>query len=174
MHSTVFKYVCFDLRERSDRFICSLLSLVCRVVLVSNYTQTLDLLQDLCAHLGYTWCRLDGQTPVAQRQRIVDSFNRLDSSHFLFFLSSKAGGVGLNLIGASHLVLYDIDWNPANDIQVCSSRVQVVWVMQRKLTCCTTHLYFNHTIKNILLLHMFMLKFMPLQARGTLVDLLYF
>lgn len=89
---------------------------------MSNYTQTLDLLQDLYSHLGYTWCRLDGQTPVAQRQRIVDSFNRPDSSHFLFLLSSKAGGVGLNLVGASHLVLYDIDWNPANDIQVCSCR----------------------------------------------------
>ncbi|KAI4883629.1 hypothetical protein NFI96_012926 [Prochilodus magdalenae] len=88
-----------------------------KVVLVSNYTKTLDLLQDLCAHLGYTWCRLDGQTPVAQRQRIVDSFNSPYSSQFLFLLSSKAGGVGLNLVGASHLVLYDIDWNPANDIQ---------------------------------------------------------
>ncbi|XP_076868813.1 DNA repair and recombination protein RAD54B isoform X2 [Brachyhypopomus gauderio] len=88
-----------------------------KVVLVSNYTQTLDLLQDLCAHLGYTWCRLDGQTPVAQRQRIVESFNSPNSSYFLFLLSSKAGGVGLNLVGASHLVLYDIDWNPANDIQ---------------------------------------------------------
>ncbi|MCJ8745609.1 hypothetical protein PDJAM_G00132140 [Pangasius djambal] len=77
-----------------------------KVVLVSNYTQTLDLLQDLCAHLGYTWCRLDGQTPVAQRQRIVDSFNRPDSSHFLFLLSSKAGGVGLNLVGTIEEKIY--------------------------------------------------------------------
>lgn len=104
---------------------------------MSNYTQTLDLLQDLSVHLGYTWCRLDGQTPVAQRQRIVDSFNRPDSSHFLFLLSSKAGGVGLNLVGASHLVLYDIDWNPANDIQVCPSGI----VMQRKSECRTTPCY---------------------------------
>ncbi|MCI4391368.1 hypothetical protein PGIGA_G00133440 [Pangasianodon gigas] len=105
-----------------------------KVVLVSNYTQTLDLLQDLCAHLGYTWCRLDGQTPVAQRQRIVDSFNRPDSSHFLFLLSSKAGGVGLNLVGASHLVLYDIDWNPANDIQAMAR----VWRDGQKKT---VHIY---------------------------------
>ncbi|XP_060756581.1 DNA repair and recombination protein RAD54B [Neoarius graeffei] len=105
-----------------------------KVVLVSNYTQTLDLLQDLCAHLGYTWCRLDGQTPVAQRQRIVDSFNRADSSHFLFLLSSKAGGVGLNLVGASHLVLYDIDWNPANDIQAMAR----VWRDGQKKT---VHIY---------------------------------
>lgn len=90
----------------------------CRVVVVSNYTQTLDLLQDLFGHMGYTFCRLDGHTPTGQRQRLVDSFNSPYSQNFLFLLSSKAGGVGLNLIGASHLVLYDIDWNPANDIQV--------------------------------------------------------
>lgn len=85
---------------------------------MSNYTKTLDLLEDLCGGLGYTFCRLDGHTPTGQRQRLVDSFNSPYSQNFLFLLSSKAGGVGLNLVGASHLVLYDIDWNPANDIQV--------------------------------------------------------
>ncbi|XP_017579315.1 DNA repair and recombination protein RAD54B [Pygocentrus nattereri] len=105
-----------------------------KVVLVSNYTQTLDLLQDLCAHLGYSWCRLDGQTPVSQRQRIVEAFNSRYSSHFLFLLSSKAGGVGLNLVGASHLVLYDIDWNPANDIQAMAR----VWRDGQKKT---VHIY---------------------------------
>lgn len=86
--------------------------------MVSNYTKTLDLLQDLCLHLGYTFCRLDGHTPTSQRQRLVNNFNSAYSQDFLFLLSSKAGGVGLNLVGASHLVLYDIDWNPANDMQV--------------------------------------------------------
>ncbi|XP_048067584.1 DNA repair and recombination protein RAD54B isoform X2 [Megalobrama amblycephala] len=105
-----------------------------RVVLVSNYTQTLDLLQDVCDQIGYKWCRLDGQTPVAQRQRIVDSFNSPHSSNFLLLLSSKAGGVGLNLIGASHLVLYDIDWNPANDIQAMAR----VWRDGQKKT---VHIY---------------------------------
>ncbi|KAM4706176.1 DNA repair and recombination protein RAD54B [Rhinophrynus dorsalis] len=88
-----------------------------RVVLVSNYTQTLNILQDVCSRHGYRYTRLDGQTPVSQRQHIVDGFNSKYSSDFIFLLSSKAGGVGLNLIGASHLILYDIDWNPANDIQ---------------------------------------------------------
>ncbi|XP_018415698.1 PREDICTED: DNA repair and recombination protein RAD54B isoform X2 [Nanorana parkeri] len=88
-----------------------------RVVLVSNYTQTLNILQALCQRHGYNCTRLDGQTPVSHRQRIVDGFNSKYSSDFIFLLSSKAGGVGLNLIGASHLILYDIDWNPANDIQ---------------------------------------------------------
>ncbi|XP_074125442.1 DNA repair and recombination protein RAD54B isoform X1 [Sminthopsis crassicaudata] len=88
-----------------------------KVVLVSNYTQTLNILQEVCKRYGYNCSRLDGQTPVVQRQQIVDGFNSKHSSDFVFLLSSKAGGVGLNLIGGSHLILYDIDWNPATDIQ---------------------------------------------------------
>ncbi len=107
---------------------------LCRVVVVSNYTKTLDLLQDLCVHMGYTFCRLDGHTPTSQRQRLVDGFNSSYSQNFLFLLSSKAGGVGLNLVGASHLVLYDIDWNPANDIQVRRTHSQTCL-----LSCVHTH-----------------------------------
>ncbi|XP_010132809.1 PREDICTED: DNA repair and recombination protein RAD54B [Buceros rhinoceros silvestris] len=88
-----------------------------RVVLVSNYTQTLNILQETCKRYGYSYTRLDGHTPVSQRQQIVDTFNSKFSPAFIFLLSSKAGGVGLNLVGASHLILYDIDWNPATDIQ---------------------------------------------------------
>uniref|UniRef100_A0A8C5SQZ0 RAD54 homolog B n=1 Tax=Laticauda laticaudata TaxID=8630 RepID=A0A8C5SQZ0_LATLA len=88
-----------------------------RVVVVSNYTQTLNILQEVCQRRGYPYTRLDGSTPVSQRQQIVDSFNSKFCPAFIFLLSSKAGGVGLNLVGASHLILYDIDWNPATDIQ---------------------------------------------------------
>ena len=89
-------------------------------MLVSNYTRTLDILQEVCKRHGYAYTRLDGQTPISQRQQIVDGFNSKYSSDFIFLLSSKAGGVGLNLIGGSHLILYDIDWNPATDIQAMS------------------------------------------------------
>ncbi|XP_034981936.2 DNA repair and recombination protein RAD54B [Zootoca vivipara] len=88
-----------------------------RVVVVSNYTQTLNILQEVCKRHGYSYARLDGNTPVSQRQQIVDGFNSKFCTSFIFLLSSKAGGVGLNLVGASHLILYDIDWNPATDIQ---------------------------------------------------------
>ncbi|XP_021562277.1 LOW QUALITY PROTEIN: DNA repair and recombination protein RAD54B [Carlito syrichta] len=91
-----------------------------KVVLVSNYTKTLDILQEVCKRHGYAYKRLDGQTPVSQRQQIVEGFNSKYSTDFIFLLSSKAGGVGLNLIGGSHLILYDIDWNPATDIQAMS------------------------------------------------------
>lgn len=89
-----------------------------KVVLVSNYTSTLDMLQSLLASLDYTFLRLDGSTPAAKRQDLVDRFNRSPPSNsFVFLLSAKAGGVGLNLIGASRLVLFDLDWNPATDVQ---------------------------------------------------------
>ncbi|KAL8181921.1 UNVERIFIED_CONTAM: DNA repair and recombination protein rad54b [Gekko kuhli] len=88
-----------------------------RVVVVSNYTQMLNVLQEVCKRHGYAYTRLDGNTPVSQRQQIVDGFNNRFCPAFVFLLSSKAGGVGLNLVGASHLILYDIDWNPATDIQ---------------------------------------------------------
>uniref|UniRef100_M3XIU9 RAD54 homolog B n=1 Tax=Latimeria chalumnae TaxID=7897 RepID=M3XIU9_LATCH len=105
-----------------------------RVVLISSYTQTLNLLQEICKRYGYGYARLDGQTPVAQRQQVVDGFNSRYTSDFIFLLSSKAGGVGLNLVGASHLVLYDIDWNPANDIQAMAR----VWRDGQKRT---VHIY---------------------------------
>ena len=89
-----------------------------KVVLVSNFTATLDLLAALLGSSGLPFLRLDGSTPPAKRQALVDDFNRSPaSSCFAFLLSAKAGGVGLNLIGASRLVLFDVDWNPAVDMQ---------------------------------------------------------
>ncbi|XP_042320390.1 DNA repair and recombination protein RAD54B [Sceloporus undulatus] len=105
-----------------------------RVVVVSNYTQTLNILQEVCKRYGYSYTRLDGSTPVSQRQQIVDGFNNKICSAFIFLLSSKAGGVGLNLVGASHLILYDIDWNPATDIQAMAR----VWRDGQKHT---VHIY---------------------------------
>jgi DNA repair and recombination protein RAD54B len=89
-----------------------------KVVLVSNYTSTLDLLQTLLTSTGLPFLRLDGSTPAKQRQALVDEFNRGSTrSHFAFLLSAKAGGLGINLIGASRLILFDVDWNPATDDQ---------------------------------------------------------
>ncbi|KAG9959383.1 DNA repair protein rhp54, partial [Aureobasidium melanogenum] len=89
-----------------------------KVVVVSNYTASLDMIGKLLTALEYSFLRLDGSTPANQRQGLVDKFNRTSANNcFVFLLSAKAGGVGLNLIGASRLVLFDIDWNPATDLQ---------------------------------------------------------
>ena len=89
-----------------------------KIVLVSNYTATLDLLGAHLASMDLPYLRLDGSTPSVKRQELVDSFNKTPASrYFAFLLSAKSGGVGLNLIGASRLVLFDVDWNPATDLQ---------------------------------------------------------
>jgi len=88
-----------------------------KVVVVSLSTAALDLIQQLCDRYQLSTCRLDGSTPSSQRQTIVNNFNSPHSTTNVFLLSSKAGGTGLNLVGASRIVLYDIDWNPATDLQ---------------------------------------------------------
>jgi DNA repair and recombination protein RAD54B len=89
-----------------------------KIVLVSNYTTTLDMMQRLLVSLNYPFLRLDGKTPQNKRQTFVDEFNKAPAKKvFCFLLSTKAGGMGLNLVGASRLVLFDVDWNPAHDLQ---------------------------------------------------------
>ncbi|KAG0311783.1 helicase [Dissophora globulifera] len=88
-----------------------------RVVLVSNFTQTLDIFEKLCLRQKYGFFRLDGSTPTQKRQEMVDKFNAPSCQKFVFLLSAKSGGVGLNLVGASRLVMFDIDWNPSTDLQ---------------------------------------------------------
>ncbi|KAH9869923.1 hypothetical protein J1614_006844 [Plenodomus biglobosus] len=89
-----------------------------KIVIVSNYTTTLDMIERLLTSLSYTYLRLDGSTPAAKRQSLVNKFNTSPkSSAFAFLLSAKSGGVGINLIGASRIVLFECDWNPATDLQ---------------------------------------------------------
>jgi len=86
-----------------------------RIVIVSNYTQTLDLISLLCRGRNYPVLRLDGSTGMSKRQKLVKEFCDPCQNQFVFLLSSKAGGCGLNLIGGNRLVLFDPDWNPATD-----------------------------------------------------------
>ncbi|KAF8332093.1 SNF2 family N-terminal domain-containing protein [Cantharellus anzutake] len=89
-----------------------------KVVIVSHYTATLNVIEKFCVRKKYTFSRLDGSTKVELRQMYVDKFNKSPQAEkFVFLLSTKAGGVGLNLIGASRLILVDSDWNPSHDLQ---------------------------------------------------------
>lgn len=89
-----------------------------KTVIISNYTQTLNLLQEILKKLNILFLRLDGSTPNTMRDKLVVEFNTLPvTANSVFLLSAKSGGVGLNLIGASRLVLFDNDWNPAVDLQ---------------------------------------------------------
>ncbi|KAI1786543.1 P-loop containing nucleoside triphosphate hydrolase protein [Ganoderma leucocontextum] len=89
-----------------------------KCILVSHYTSTLNIIEAYCKKKSYTYHRLDGNTPAPKRQEFVNDFNKSSQARrFVFLLSSKAGGVGLNLIGASRLILIDSDWNPSHDLQ---------------------------------------------------------
>ncbi|KAF9053805.1 hypothetical protein BDZ89DRAFT_939214 [Hymenopellis radicata] len=104
-----------------------------KIVLISNYTQTLDLFEKLCRQKKYGFFRLDGTMTIIKRQKLVDQFNNPEGKEFIFLLSSKAGGCGINLIGANRLILFDpeSDWNPAADQQALAR----VWRDGQKKEC---------------------------------------
>ena len=78
----------------------------------------------MCREQNWKFVRLDGGVQPRKRQQMVDEFNNSGAprrgGHFIFLLSSKAGGCGLNIIGANRLILFDPDWNPANDKQAAA------------------------------------------------------
>ena len=83
----------------------------------------LDLLEKFMQMKEYTYLRMDGQTSIGARQNLIKDFNS-NPDRFVFLLTTKVGGIGVNLIGASRVIIYDPDWNPCTDIQglLCQSR----------------------------------------------------
>ncbi|XP_024964011.1 protein CHROMATIN REMODELING 19 isoform X1 [Cynara cardunculus var. scolymus] len=87
-----------------------------RVLIFSQWTSMLDILEWALDVIGVTYRRLDGSTQVTERQTIVDTFNN-DTSIFACLLSTRAGGQGLNLTGADTVIIHDMDFNPQIDRQ---------------------------------------------------------
>mmetsp|Transcript_23315 Transcript_23315/g.44503 ORF Transcript_23315/g.44503 Transcript_23315/m.44503 type:complete len:1563 (+) Transcript_23315:317-5005(+) len=100
-----------------DRLLVKLKEAGHRTVLFSQFTHTLDLLDDYMRMKGYKFARLDGSTNRVQRMIDVGSFNRPGSDLFVYMLSTRAGGLGLNLQTADTCILFDSDWNPQVDLQ---------------------------------------------------------
>ena len=88
-----------------------------QVLLFSNFTSLLDIFEDFCILRGYKYCRLDGSTELEDRDRQMQEFTMEGSDIFIFLLSTRAGGLGINLMTANHVILYDSDWNPQVDMQ---------------------------------------------------------
>ncbi|XP_025081586.1 chromodomain-helicase-DNA-binding protein 4-like isoform X2 [Pomacea canaliculata] len=91
-----------------------------RVLIFSQMTRMLDILEDFMEAEGYKYERIDGGVTGSQRQEAIDRFNSKDSQAFCFLLSTRAGGLGINLATADTVIIYDSDWNPHNDIQAFS------------------------------------------------------
>ncbi|QQP35453.1 DNA excision repair protein ERCC6like, partial [Caligus rogercresseyi] len=87
-----------------------------RVLLFSQSRQLLSILESFVQSREYTFYKLDGTTPVSLRQSLIDKFNK-DPKIFLFLLTTKVGGLGVNLTGANRVVIFDPDWNPSTDTQ---------------------------------------------------------
>ncbi|KAK1351875.1 ISWI chromatin-remodeling complex ATPase CHR17 [Heracleum sosnowskyi] len=88
-----------------------------RVLIFSQMTRLLDILEDYLMFRGYLYCRIDGNTGGDDRDASIDAFNKPGSEKFVFLLSTRAGGLGINLATADIVILYDSDWNPQVDLQ---------------------------------------------------------
>lgn len=91
-----------------------------RVLIFSQMTRMLDILEDFLSFLGYKYARIDGQTPLSVRQESIKEYNNTESETFIFLMSTRAGGLGIDLPGADRVIIYDPDFNPFMDLQAQS------------------------------------------------------
>ncbi|XP_073402402.1 helicase SRCAP isoform X2 [Dendrobates tinctorius] len=111
----LIQYDCGKL-QTMDRLLRQLKSGGHRVLIFTQMTRMLDVLEQFLNYHGHIYVRLDGSTRVEQRQVLMERFN-MDKRIFCFILSTRSGGVGVNLTGADTVIFYDSDWNPTMDAQ---------------------------------------------------------
>lgn len=88
-----------------------------RVLIFSQMSRVLDILEDYCVFREHKYCRIDGSTAHEDRIAGIDDYNKPGSEKFVFLLTTRAGGLGINLTSADIVVLFDSDWNPQADLQ---------------------------------------------------------
>eukprot|EP00775_Hariotina_reticulata_P009453 gene9453-9619_t len=101
-----------------DRLLAKLKARGHRVVLFSQFTMMMDVLEDYMDQAGHRYVRLDGSVNRVQRMINISQFNKPNSDVFIFLSSTRSGGLGLNLQTADTVILYDSDWNPQWDLQI--------------------------------------------------------
>ncbi|XP_076025346.1 lymphoid-specific helicase [Genypterus blacodes] len=99
-----------------DRLLPALKARGHKVLIFSQMTSILDILMDFCYLRGFEYSRLDGSMSYADRDENITKFNN-DPEVFLFLLSTRAGGLGINLTAADTVIIFDSDWNPQPDLQ---------------------------------------------------------
>lgn len=100
-----------------DQLMCRLKKDSHRVLVFSQMVKMLDIIEDYIRLKGWKFQRLDGSTSADQRKKSIAEFNQPNSPDFCFLLSTRAGGLGINLETADTVIIYDSDWNPQNDLQ---------------------------------------------------------
>ncbi|KAL2551521.1 ATP-dependent DNA helicase DDM1 [Forsythia ovata] len=100
-----------------DRLLTKLLARKHKVLIFSQWTKILDIMEYYFSEKGFEVCRIDGSVKLAERRRQIEEFNDVKSDYRIFLLSTRAGGLGINLTAADTCILYDSDWNPQMDLQ---------------------------------------------------------
>ncbi|CEH18287.1 chromatin remodelling complex atpase chain isw1 [Ceraceosorus bombacis] len=100
-----------------DKLLKSMKEKGSRVLIFSQMSRVLDILEDYCLFREYKYCRIDGQSAHEDRISAIDEYNKEGSEKFVFLLTTRAGGLGINLTTADIVVLFDSDWNPQADLQ---------------------------------------------------------
>ncbi|KAG9440969.1 hypothetical protein H6P81_021134 [Aristolochia fimbriata] len=100
-----------------DRLLTHLLARKHKVLIFSQWTKVLDIIDYYFSEKGLEVCRIDGSVKLDERKRQIQEFNDLNSNVRIFLLSTRAGGLGINLTAADTCILYDSDWNPQMDLQ---------------------------------------------------------
>lgn len=100
-----------------DKLLKSMKAKGSRVLIFSQMSRVLDILEDYCMFRDYQYCRIDGQTSHDDRISAIDEYNKEGSEKYIFLLTTRAGGLGITLNTADIVVLYDSDWNPQADLQ---------------------------------------------------------
>lgn len=103
--------------ELLDRLLPKLKATNHRTLIFFQMTAIMDIMEDFLRYRGFTYLRLDGNTKPDDRSRLLTEFNAPNSEIFIFILSTRAGGLGLNLQTADTVIIYDSDWNPHQDLQ---------------------------------------------------------
>lgn len=103
--------------ELLDRMLPKLQQTGHRVLIFFQMTQVMSIMEDFLNYKGFSYLRLDGSTKADDRSELLKLFNAPDSPYFVFLLSTRAGGLGLNLQTADTVIIFDSDWNPHQDLQ---------------------------------------------------------
>lgn len=118
--------------ELLDRILPKLKSQKHKVLLFSQMTSLLSILEDYLLMRGFRYLRLDGTTKAEDRGELLALFNKEDSPYFIFILSTRAGGLGLNLQAADTVVIFDSDWNPHQVCVIPSSFAYISYIVSSK------------------------------------------
>lgn len=95
-----------------DRLLAKVVASKEQALIFSGFTAMLNIIEDFLTMRGIEFCRLDGNTELSAREQQIQAFSEPNSPKTVFLISTRAGGLGLNLASANHVILYDSDFNP--------------------------------------------------------------